>query len=87
MNLNQHRVRRLITMSLHEREVLLQWFKMADVNERDEDFIVILEALNDRARKLASERKADLDARHGKSAERELAYARELATGVLGVVS
>jgi hypothetical protein len=82
MTLNESRIRRLILMSVRERELLRDWFAMADVNERDEDLIVILEALNDRARKLAAERQEEVDARE-RQAQRERERERSRATAVL----
>ena len=76
------RLRTLITMSIHERDTLRRWLATDTTATRDADLIVVLDALNDRARKVAAERKADLDI-GGRSVERDLAYAREMATGMV----
>lgn len=83
MHLTESRIRRLIIMSIRERELLHDWFAMAPHNERDEDFLVILESLNDRARKLGAERKAEAEARHEEKPLREHDRSRERMLGTL----
>jgi hypothetical protein len=70
MDLTESHVRRLITASVEERRFLRNWYAMTPDGTRDHDLIVILDALNERALRLAGERQAEAENRE-RVAQRE----------------